>query len=93
MTDATVATDEWLRPLKIIEYYLDWLDPDLAGTTKELYLAVLNGDVRARLNGRVLGPEWLKLVGKLKNDPAYPFELPPDLELSVDDVKRHWAID
>jgi hypothetical protein len=92
MTDAAV-TDEWLRPIKIIEYYLDWLDPDLAETTKELYLAVLNGDVRARLNGHILGPEWFKRVSKLKNDPAYPFELPPDLELSVDDVKRNWLID
>ena len=92
MTDAAV-TDEWLRPLKVIEYYLDWLDPDLAETTKELYLAVINGEVRARLNGHILGPEWFKRVSKLKNDPAYPFELPPDLELSVDDVKRNWLID
>ena len=92
MTDAAV-TDEWLRPLKVIEYYLDWLDPDFAETTKELYLAVINGDVRARLNGHILGPEWFKRVSKLKNDPAYPFELPPDLELSVDDVKRNWLID
>ena len=86
-------TDVWLRPLKIIEYYLDWMDPDLAETTKELYLAVINGEVRARLNGHILGPEWFKRVSKLKNDPAYPFELPPDLELSVDDVKRNWLID
>ena len=92
MTDAAV-TDQWLRPIKIIEYYLDWLDPDLAETTKELYLAVINGEVRARLNGHILGPEWFKRVSKLKNDPAYPFELPPDLELSVDDVKRNWLID
>jgi hypothetical protein len=70
-------TDEWLRPLKILDTIWTGWTPIWPG----------------RLNGRVLGPEWLKQVGRLKNDPAYPFELPPDLELSVDDVKQHWAID
>jgi hypothetical protein len=58
-----------------------------------IFIDRFGGGFHGGRNGRILGPEWLKQVGRLKNDPAYPFELPPDLELSVDDVKQHWAID
>jgi hypothetical protein len=55
---------------------------------KRLHLAVINGEVRARLKGRVLGPEWLKQIAAMKYDD--PFTLPPDLELSVQDAKTLW---
>ena len=60
------------------------------GDSKRLYLAVIKGEVRARLKGRVLGTEWLKQIEALKYDD--PFTLPPDLELSVTDAKRLWPI-
>jgi hypothetical protein len=46
--------------------------------------------VRARIDGRVLGPELLKQVEAMEHDD--PFTLPPDLELSLKDVRRKWPI-
>jgi hypothetical protein len=45
------------------------------------------GEVRARLKGLVLGPEWLKQIAAMTYDDN-PFTLPPNLELSVEDAKR-----
>jgi hypothetical protein len=81
---------EWVRPSKMREFHVDPLFGDVHEAERQLYLAVIRGDVRARLNGRVLGPEWLKQVGSMK-DPSGPFVLPPDLELSVEDAKRLWG--
>jgi hypothetical protein len=81
---------DWLRPSKLREYHLDQYFDDVEAAEIELYLAVIHGDVRARLNGLVLGPEWLKQVASMK-DPAGPLVLPPDLELSVEDAKRLWG--
>jgi hypothetical protein len=81
---------EWLRPLKLREYYVDHRYSDAQEAEKQLYLAVIRGEVRARLNGRVLGPEWLKQVSRL-TDPLGPWVLPPDLELSVEDAERLWG--
>jgi hypothetical protein len=43
--------------------------------------------VRARSKGLVLGPEWIKQFSKMTYDDGNPFALPPDIELSIDDVK------
>jgi hypothetical protein len=80
---------EWTSPRKMMDYYMDQSD-GIEATQKRLYLAVIKGDVRARLKGRVLGPEWLKQIEALKYDD--PFTLPPDLELSVEDAKRIWPL-
>jgi hypothetical protein len=80
---------EWTSPRKMMDYYMDQSD-GMETTQKRLYLAVIKGEVRARLKGRVLGPEWLKQIGALKY--AHPFTLPPDLELSVEDAKRIWPL-
>ena len=58
---------------------------------KRLYLAVMKDEVRVRLKGRVLGPEWLKQIAAMTYDDN-PFTLPPDLELSVEDAKRLWPL-
>jgi hypothetical protein len=82
-----MSEPEWLRPLKIIENYA----PDTAfeDAVKELYLAVIHGDVRVRFNGRVW-PEWIKQINRMKISDDGPFALPPDIELSVEDVRRLW---
>jgi hypothetical protein len=80
---------EWTSPRKVMDYYMDQSD-GIEATQKRLYLAVIKGEVRARLKGRVLGTEWLKQIEALKYDD--PFTLPPDLELSVTDAKRLWPI-
>jgi hypothetical protein len=85
-----VDGSKWLLPGKIREYYVERPDTtDVMDCYKQIYLAVITGEVRARLHGRVLGPERLKQIAKL-NDPDNPFALPPDLELSVEDAQRKW---
>jgi hypothetical protein len=56
---------------------------------KQLFLAVVSGEVRARWNDTVLGPEELKRIAKTKWDDNDPFAL-PFLELSVEDARRKW---
>ena len=70
---------EWTSPRKMMDYYMDQSD-GIEACEKRLYLAVIKGEVRARLKDRVLGPEWLKQIAAMKYDD--PFTLPPDLELS-----------
>jgi hypothetical protein len=81
---------KWLRPLKVREYCVDHAFDDVMDAEKQLYLAVICGEVRARRNGRVLGPEWLKQIRRVKFNPNDPFALPSDLELSFDDARREW---
>jgi hypothetical protein len=78
---------EWIGPRKMVDYYVD-IGQGYDRAEKQLYLAVIKGDVRAKLNGRELGPEWLKQVSLMKYE--RPFTLPPDLRLSVEDAKRIW---
>jgi hypothetical protein len=82
--------DQWLRPLKIIED-MAHLFNNADDAEKELYLAVIRGEVRARSKGIVLGPEWLKQLSKLKVHDTNPFALPPDIQVSVDDTRKVWG--
>jgi hypothetical protein len=81
---------KWLRPLKLREYFVDHSVDDAMHAEKKLYLAVVCGEVRARRNGRLLGPEWLRQFRNMKPDPNEPFSLPRDLELSTEDAERIW---
>ncbi len=83
---------KWMRPLKAREYYLDDQYDKGVDAEKQLYLAVICGQVRARINGRVLGPEWLKQLARTTFDDSFPFALPPNLQVSVDDVKCVWGL-
>ena len=82
---------EWLRPLKLREYYMDHYFDDVMEAERQLYFAVIGGKVRARSKGRVLGPEWLTQLSKMKFHDTDAFALPPDLEVSVEDAKRIWG--
>jgi hypothetical protein len=86
--DPAYDRSQWLRPMKLREYYVDHVVSDVHEAEKQLYLAVIKGEVRAKSKGIVLGPEWLKQLEKFENDD--PFTLPPDIELSVEDAKRKW---
>jgi hypothetical protein len=86
MTQPNDHSYEWTSPRKTLFYHMDQSD----GAQRRLYLAVIQGEVRARLNGRVLGPKLLKQVEAMEQDE--PFTLPPDLELSVKDVMRKWPM-
>ena len=54
----------------------------------QMHLAVMRGEVRARLKGRVLGPEWLKQIRKLTFLERESFALPGDV---VKDVRRKFG--
>jgi hypothetical protein len=77
---------EWTSPRKMLFYHMD----QEGMAQRRLFQAVIQGEVRARLNGRVLGPKLLKQVEAMKQDT--PFTLPPELELSVKDAKRKWPM-
>jgi len=82
---------EWLSPRKLLEYYVDPAVRDVREAQKQMFLAVVSGEVRARSKGLVLGPEWLKQIAKIKFDDHDRLALPPDLELSVEDARRKWG--
>jgi hypothetical protein len=84
-------TEQWLRPSKLREYYVDNAFDSVEESSKQLYLAVIRGEVRARSQELVLGPEWLKQVSKMTFHDRDAFALPPDIELSVEDAKRIWG--
>ena len=80
---------DWISPLKIIENYVLTPDRGYDEAAKQLYLAVIRGDVRSQMKGRELGPEWRKQISRMRCD-EHPFTLPPDLRLSVEDAERIW---
>jgi hypothetical protein len=81
-------SDEWLRPLKAREYAVDHHFDTWQAAERWLWNAVVEGRVRAKLKGIVLGPEWRKQLSKTIFDKENPVVLPPDLEISTDDIKR-----
>jgi hypothetical protein len=85
-------TRQWLRPMKLREYYVDQFVTDVRDAEYQLYWAVVDGNIRARHGGRLLTIEeryalrntsWSSVKGDL-------YALPPDLELSVEDAKHIW---
>jgi hypothetical protein len=81
---------EWLSPQKILQRYVDLAVGDISTAESQLYLAVISGQVRARHNGLVFGPEWLKQLRNFRADESNLSALPPDIELSVEDANRKW---
>ena len=46
---------KWLPPQKMLDYHIVRRFGDVAEAERQLYLAVVRGDVRARLNGKMAG--------------------------------------
>ena len=63
---------------------------DFQEAKKQLFLAVVSGEVRARLGDTILDPKWFQHA---KFDDDDPLALPPDIELSVEDARRKWVGD
>jgi hypothetical protein len=82
-----MASDEWLLPLHSRQRYVDKHFKRSTEAERQLYLAVIRGSVRARLNGIISGSTWLKQLSSDNSAAA----LPPDIELSADDVRRIWG--
>jgi hypothetical protein len=81
---------EWMPSRKMQEWLQYRLSANWQRAQRELHRAVVTGQVRARLNGRLLGPEWLKQIDRMIFDDTNPVQLPPDIELSVKDAERVW---
>jgi hypothetical protein len=91
-----MATDpdgsEWLLQNKLREYYVQpAFGDDIEQAQKQLYLAVITAEIRSRIKGRVLGPEWLKQISNIKFMRGEPFALPGDMEISVEDTRRKFG--
>jgi hypothetical protein len=82
------AMSKWLSPQKMLDYHIVRRFGDVAEAERQLYLAVVRGDVRARLNGKILGPEWLKQLCRMKISEVSSFALPRDIELAAEDAPR-----
>ena len=80
----------WVSPRKLRQYHMDHIVKDVEEAEKQLYFAALSGEVRARSEGKLFGPKWLKQLAAMRVDDDNPFALPPDLELSVEDARAKW---
>ena len=76
---------KWLSPQKMLDYHIVRRFGDVAEAERQLYLAVVRGDVRARLNGKI---QWLKQLCRMKISKASSFALPRDIELAAEDAPR-----
>jgi hypothetical protein len=80
---------EWLRPLKILEYILSRRFDKPEQAERELYKAVVRGRVRSRhYTGPMLTPPDLERIECMVVLEGDPYALPPDIEVSVEDVER-----
>ena len=83
-----MTSAEWLSSRKLREYHIDLVVPDVREASKQLFLAVAAGVVRARCQGVICDPRWFR---PFAFDDSNPHALPPDVELSVEDAQQKWA--
>ena len=83
---------KWISPLKLREYYADYLLPkEVEDTQRAVYDAVIAGAIRAKLKERLLTKEEAAALAKTQwGGPENPYVLPSNLELSVEDAERIW---
>ncbi len=81
-----MADIEWLPAQQVREYYVDPITTDRSDAQRRLYLAVVTGEVRARLKGRIIKHKQIALMSGVT-----PFSFPSEIELSVDDARRKWG--
>jgi hypothetical protein len=83
---------DWVGPRRLREDYVERHFDKVEEAGKQLYLAVMRGEIRAcDPNGNVYGPVWLEQFSKMRWHPDDPWALPPDLPLSVEDAKKKWG--
>jgi hypothetical protein len=87
-----MADYRWVSPRKLRQYHVDHIVEDVGEAEKQLYFAVISGEVRARSQGKLFGPKLLQQMARMRFDDDNPFALPPDIELSVDDARRKWSV-
>src|SRR5262249_26537547 len=82
----TRYTRQWLRPLKLREYYVDPFVPDVRDAEYQLYWAVVEGNIRARHKGKTMTREEAYMLREKRWSDAegVSYQLPADIELSVE---------
>jgi hypothetical protein len=81
---------KWLRAGKVMENYIcggPWANSYGDGEY-QLYHAVMDGEIRARINGKAFND--FNELRKTKWSPDSLYALPFDLELNLEDVRRIW---
>jgi hypothetical protein len=78
---------QWLSPRRLRGYFVDPVVPGIHEASRQLFLAVARGEVRARCQGNIVDPLRFR---PFAFDDSDPFALPPDVELSVDDAQQKW---
>jgi hypothetical protein len=81
-----MADIEWLPARQLREIYVDPVAINIADAQRRLYLAVVTGEVRARLKSRILNYKQVGLMSSIT-----PFNFPADIGLSVEDARRKWG--
>jgi hypothetical protein len=81
-----MADIEWLPARQLREHYVDPIATDISDAQRRLYLAVVTGQVRARLKGRILDYKQIALMSGVT-----PFSLSSEIELSVEAARRKWG--
>ena len=84
---------QWLRPLKLREYYVDPFVPDVRSAEYQLYWAVVEGNIRAKHKGKTLTREEAHTLREKRwsNAEGDFYQLPADIELSVEDAEHIWG--
>ena len=83
----------WITPRNALEHYI-WGQPGvptLYDGTWQLWIAVVEGSVRAKHKGRKLTLEELLKLRKTRWSDDEKYVLPPDIELSIEDIERYWG--
>jgi hypothetical protein len=60
---------EWLSPRKILETYVQPAFSDFDEAEKDLRIAVITGEVRARFHGEIIGPETRAEIARSVYEP------------------------
>jgi hypothetical protein len=81
-----MADLEWLPARQLREYYVDPVATDIPDAQRRLYLAVVTGEIRARLKGRIIDHKQIVLMSGIT-----PFGFPFEIELLVEDARRKWG--
>ena len=83
----------WITPRNALEHYI-WGKPGVVNIddgTSQLWTAVVEGSVQAKHKGRKLTLEELLKLRRTRWSDDEEYVLPPDIELSVEDIERYWG--
>ena len=81
-----MADIEWLPARQLREIYVAPVATNIPDAQRRLYLAVVTGEVRARLSGRILNHKQIGAMSSIT-----PFNISDEIELSVEDARRKWG--